>query len=150
MGLAGDDQAHHCVGVADDVLGARVDHDVDPVLDGIEVKRRRPGVVAQHHQARLVRRLGDGGHVLNLEAEGAGRFDIDQARVRPDELGDPGADQRVVVAGLDPEALEQVIAHLARRIVHRIGHQDVVADAGEGQEGAREPRPAREGTAMLP
>ena len=52
---AGDD-AHHRVGVADDVLGAGVDREVAAMVERLEVERRRPGVVDQHGRAVL---LGD-------------------------------------------------------------------------------------------
>ena len=134
--LAAHDHAQHGVGVADDILGRRLDRHVDPVREGLEVERRGPGVVEQHHQAGAVGGGGDGGHVLDLEGDRAGRLQVDQAGVRTDQLGDSRADQRVEVADFDPEAPEQLVADAARRLVDRVGDQDLVAGAQEGQQRA--------------
>ena len=45
------DGAQHGVGVADDVLGAGLDRDVDAVRERLEVERARPGVVHRHQRA---------------------------------------------------------------------------------------------------
>ena len=44
--------------------------------------------------------LGDGRNVLHLEALRAGRLDKNRARVWLEQLGDTGADQRIVVASV--------------------------------------------------
>src|SRR3546814_13213131 len=67
MRLRGEDDDEHRVGMADDVLGRRVHRHVDPVLEGLVVERRAPGVVVDHHGAARVRGRGDGRDVLHLE-----------------------------------------------------------------------------------
>ena len=75
------------------------------------------------------------GNVLHLERLRAGRLQEHDGRIRLHQLGDVGADQRIVERRLDAEALEDAVAHFARRLIDRVGHQDVVAGLREGQQG---------------
>ncbi|MCY1426374.1 hypothetical protein D9M71_421930 [compost metagenome] len=97
--------------------------------------RSAPGVVEHHQRAVGVGDLGDAGHVLHLEGQGAGGFEEDDTGVGANQFGDAAADQRVVVGGLDAEALERLVAEGAGRVVDRIGHQQVVAGLERGQQG---------------
>ncbi len=90
--------------MAADVLGRGVDAEVDAVLEGLEVQRRRPGVVEHGENASTARGRGDRGHVLHLEGQRAWRFHVDDPGLGPDQARDLGADQRVVVGRLDAEA----------------------------------------------
>ena len=78
-----------------------------------------------------MRRGGDGGHVLDLEAGRAGRLHKDGPGVGSDQPGDAGADQGVVVSDLDGELGQNLVAHPAGRPVNRIGHQQVIARRGK-------------------
>ncbi len=116
--------------MAHDVFGGGVDDDVDAVAQRLLEQGRRPGIVEHHQRAGGVGRGGDGRDVLDLEGQRPRRFQVDDAGVGPDELGDAGADQRVVVGGGDAEAAEQTVAQGAHRGVYAVAHQDVIA-AGE-------------------
>ncbi len=70
-------------------------------------------------------------HVLDLEGLRARRFDIDDLGVGPDQIGDPGADQGIVVGRLDPEAGEHAIAELPGRPIGAVDHQKMVAGLQE-------------------
>ena len=103
--LVGRDQAEQEVGAAAEIFGAGLDREVDAALVGREEQRRRPGVVHEDDRPAPVRDLGDGRDVLHLEGLRAGRLGEDGRRVRPEERLDAGADQRIVIGRLDPEAL---------------------------------------------
>ena len=89
--------------------------------------------------------LGDRGHVLDLEGERARRFQEDHSGVRAHQAFDFGADQRVVVGGLDPEAAEHPVAQLAGRRIGRIDHQQMIAGLEEGHQRLGDRRLARAG-----
>ena len=74
-----------------------------------------------------MRDLGDRGDVLDLERQRAGRFREHRPGVRAHQRVDPGADGRVIVARLDPEATQSLIGEGARRFVHRVRHQEMIA-----------------------
>ena len=82
------------------------------------------------------------GNVLHLERQRAGALGVDERRVRPHQLRDAGADGRVVVGGLDAEPPQRPVADLARRLIDRVGDQDVVARLGERQQCCRDGRGA--------
>ena len=90
-----------------------------------------------------MRNSGDGRDVLHLEALRAGRFDEDRARIRLEQRRDVGADQRIVIGGLDAHALEQAFAEIARRPIDAVGDEDVVASAGNRDERRRNRRQTR-------
>ena len=124
--------------MADDVLGAGIDRDVDAVIERLEEQRRGPGVVHDHPRAALVRGRRDGRDVLHLEGERARRFDIDDLGARAHQGRDIGAQVRVVIGGLDAEALEEGVAEASGRRIGAVGHQQVVAGLEEGQHGNRD------------
>ena len=126
--------AEHDVGVAADIFGAGLDRQVDAFVEGAEIQRRAPGVVGQHHGALVVGDLGDGRDVLHLEALRARRLGEHGAGVRPEQRRDAGADQRVVIGGLDAHALERAVAEGAGRPVHAVGDEDVIARTDDRQE----------------
>ena len=131
------DDAHHRVGVTDDVLGSGVDGDIAAVVERLEVERRRPGIIDHDGRAGL---FGDGGHavdVLYLEGLRARRLEIDDLGVGPHQLGEAfAADHRIEVGGLDSEALQRGVGEAARRTVGIVGHQHVVAGLQEAHDGA--------------
>ena len=129
------DGAEHRVGMADDVLGRRLNRHVDAVLERPEVERARPGVVHQQPQLALGGDARDRRDVLHLEGLRAGAFGEDEARVGAHEIGDAGADQRIVVRRLDAELRQHVVAELARRLIDAIDHENMVAGLDEGEDG---------------
>jgi hypothetical protein len=90
-----------------------------------------------------VRDFGDGRNVLHLEALRAGRFDEHRLRVRFEQFGDIGTDQRIVIRRLDAHALEHAVAEVAGRPVHAVGDQDVVAAACDRKQRGRNRRQSR-------
>ena len=52
-----------------EVLGRRVDRDIDAEREGRKIQRRRPAIVEHHHGAPVMGGAGDGGEVLDLEGE---------------------------------------------------------------------------------
>ena len=87
----------------------------------------------------MVRRAGrchDGRHILDLEGVGARALHPDRPRgIGPDEPGDVGAEQRVVVLDRDTQPGEQPVAQLPGRAVDRVHHEQVIARAGHRQQG---------------
>ena len=75
-----------------------------PLLEGAEIERRRPGIVHQHDRALGMGGGGDRRDVLHLEGLRARRLDEHRAGVRLDQLRDAGADQRIVIGGLDADS----------------------------------------------
>ena len=136
----GGDHPDHQVRMPREVLGARLDRDVDTMLEGPEEHRRRPGIVHRDQGAAIVGGLRDRGHVLHLERERAGRLGVDETRVRTHRLRDPGTGRGVVEAGLDPVAAEDLGAEPPGRPIHRVGHEHVVAGAHDGRDRHRHRR----------
>ena len=118
--------------MAAEIFRAGLDRNVGATLVRREEQGRRPGIVHQHHRAAGMGHLGDGRDVLHLEALRAGRLGEHGCGVRPHQRADVAADQRVVIGGLDAEALEYGVAVLACRAVDGIGHQQVVAGLQAG------------------
>ena len=128
--------AQHRIRMTDDVLGRRLDRDVDAVLEGVEEHAAGPGVVHQHDAALLVSFRGDRRDVLDLEGAGARRLRIDDLGIGPDQVADAAADQRIVIGGLDPHALQEIVAEPPVGEIGGVDHQDVVAGLHEGEDGA--------------
>ena len=76
---------------------------------------------------RAVRDGGDRRDVLHLERQRSRRLGEHDARVRPELALDRRAQQRIVVADLDAEARQVVVAEAARRAVDGIGDEHVIA-----------------------
>ncbi len=127
MLLADREHPHHDIGMAHQVLGRRLNGNIDAMLERLEIKRRRPGIVQHHHRAGGMGGGGDRRDVLHFEGQRARRFGKDQLGVGLDQLGDAGADLRIEIGDLDPEALEDDFADLARRAVGAVDHQQVIA-----------------------
>ena len=98
--LVGDDQSHHHVGMARDVLGRRVYGDVHAPLERAEVIRRTPSVVREHGYAARARHCRDRRNVLHLEGQRARRFAEHRLRVGAEQALDARADQWIVVFDL--------------------------------------------------
>ena len=120
--------------MADDVLGRRVQRHIDAQSKGIPPQRRGPGAVGHQQRALGVGRGRQGWHVMHFKGQRARRLDEHHAGVGLQQLADPGADQRVVVAGLDAQTRQQAIAQGPRRLVAGIAHQQVITRLQQGQQ----------------
>ena len=114
-----------------------MDRKIDAVIERAEKQRRGPGVVDHHRGAMAMRHSRDGGNVLNLERQRAGAFAEHRLGVRLHQFRDAGADQGIVIGGLDPHALQQPVAEAARRAIAIVGHQQMIAMAAHRQDGER-------------
>ena len=83
----------------------------------------------------LVGNLADGRNVLYFKGERARRFDENDLGIGSHEGANAGADQRIVIGGLNAQALERTIAKGPGWVVNRIGHQQVIARLECGQQG---------------
>ena len=92
------------VGMAAQILGARMQRNVDAVVEGAKIQRRRPGIVEHAPARRAMRDRGDRRNVLNLEGQRARRLGEHDARVGRISRSMPLADQRIVVADLDAQS----------------------------------------------
>ena len=78
------------------------------------------------------------GDVLHFHGLGSRAFAVDNPRIGPHQRGDAASDEGIVIGGLDAETLEQPIAEMARRLIDRVHHQEVVAGLEEGQQRRRD------------
>ena len=127
-------RAHQQVGVAADVLGRRVQRDVDAVRQRLEVERRRPRVVDDAEGVVPARDRREPRHVLHLEGQRARRLQEEHARGRTEQLLQLVADARVVERRVDAEPRQRLPAEAARRPVDRVGDQHVVAGPYEREQ----------------
>ena len=82
--------------------------------------------------------------VLHLEGVAAGALGIYNRGVRPHQLGDAGlVDHRIVERRLHAVALQHTVGEVARRTVHAVRHQAVIAGLEERQQRRRHRREAR-------
>jgi hypothetical protein len=92
-----------------------------------------------------MRHLGDCRRVRHLERLRAGRLDQHGARVRPEQFCDTCADQRIVVGGLDAEALQHAVAEAPGRLIRAVADQQVVAPAQHREQcGGNRCKPGRQ------
>jgi hypothetical protein len=131
--------------VAGDVLGQRLDLDVDAVVERPEAERRGPRVVEHHEGAAGAGGSRDRGDVLDLERLRPRRLEVDDPRVRAHQAGDGRPRARIVERDLDAVAREDLGAEDARRPVGRVRDEEVVVPAekrgeplGHGGEPRRE------------
>ena len=78
--------------------------DVDSGGDRREEQGRRPGIVEQRDDPAFAGDGADCRDVLHFHGQRPGAFEQDRARCAADQVGDPGADERIVVASRDAEA----------------------------------------------
>ncbi len=123
-------------------LVSRVHRHVDAMLERPEAERRRPGIVEDHARAARMRDRGDRGNVLHFERQRARRFGEHDRRVRPEFTLDVAAEQWIVVADVDAEAAQMVVAEAARRSVDGIGDEHMVARLRKRQQRERRRRQA--------
>ena len=71
LGRAGDD-AHHGVGMADEIFGRRLERDIAAMREGLEVVAGAPGVVDDDDGALGMGGGGDGGKRIGIDAEVVG------------------------------------------------------------------------------
>ena len=133
--------AHH-VGVAVQVLGGGVGHDVDPVLERALKEGAREGIV--DHRPRAVRpgHLRGGGQVHDLE-HGVGRaLDPDELRVLAEPPLDGARLAHVDVAELQPVPPVDLVEDAEGAAVDVVGGEDVVPRLEQVEErvGGGQPR----------
>jgi hypothetical protein len=86
--------------------------------------------------------LADGRQVRHFHRHRTRRLGPDQLRVRLDQLGDAGADQRIVVARGDAEVARQPASQFAVRVVDVLRQQHVVAGLQQREIDHRDRRQA--------
>src|SRR5580704_17400349 len=96
-----------------DIFGAGLDREVNPLFQLAEIKRARPGVIHENQGACGMYGSCNGWNVLDLERERARRLDEYGTGVRFHQLGDIGADHRIVIRRVDPEELKQEVENIA-------------------------------------
>src|SRR3712207_7453613 len=74
-------RAHEDVGVAADILGQRLQREVDAVLQRPQQEARAPGVVERREDPALAGEGGDAGHVLHLEDRKSTRLNSSHANI---------------------------------------------------------------------
>ena len=99
-------------------------------------------VVHHDHDPARVRDRGDRGNVLHLERQRPRRLDEHHPRLRPHQLGDAGADARVVERRLDAEPRQNRVAEVTRRPVRSVDHQEMVAALAAAPAAPSSPRQA--------
>src|ERR1700726_4086324 len=99
--------------MASDIFGAGLDREVNALFQRAEIKRARPGVIHENQGACGMYGSCNGWNVLDLERERARRLDEYGTGIRFHQLGDIGADHRIVIRRVDPVALEHAAAELA-------------------------------------
>ena len=137
------DRTQHRIRMADDIFGAGQDGEIDPRRDRREEQRRRPGIVEQRRDPPRLGRRDDRGNVLHLKGQAAGAFEEDRRRGLPDQIGDAGADQRIVEARGDAHRRQHLPAEGARRLVDAVHHQQFVAALEHREQSRRDRRHAR-------
>ena len=95
--------------MAADDLGERVDGDVAAVLEGVEDRRRRDGVVDDEGDLVPVGHIGQRLHVVHVALGVADALGEDQAGVGVNRRLDVGRLGRVDEAHLDAEAFQGVL-----------------------------------------
>jgi len=129
--------------VAADVLGGRVDDDVRPVLEGPVEVGREGGVVDDEGDADLLRDLADLGEGEDVEARVAEAFAVEGLGVLlhglAEVLGIVAVDER----DLDAELGQGVVEEVVGAAVELGDRDDVVAGAGDVEDGRRDRRLTR-------
>ena len=104
--------ADHGVRMADQVFGACLNRNIDAKIQRFEQDPRRPGVI-----------------------DGARRFQEHHAGLRPNKLGNIGANEGIEPAGGDAEFSENFGTKILAWLIGGIGHQHMVALFDERQDG---------------
>ncbi len=134
LGRVHRDAADQNVRVPSRIFRRRLDRHIDAVFERLEMMDA-PGVVHQHFCAARMRCTGDRRNVLHLEGMAARAFGVNDLGVRSHETGNPRlVDHRIVERRLDAEALQKSLGEVARRAVHRIRHQAMLARVQERQQ----------------
>ena len=149
QGPAAGQRAGHHVAVAAEILGGRMQHQVDAVLDRALEDRRSPAVVDHRDDAGGAGQRRQPRQVLGLEHPAGRAFEIEQPR--PGQR--PG--DRVGVAAIDEldgdaEARQHLQHHPVGVGIDMAHAQDAVAAAAQAEDGrADRPHAAGEATRRL-
>ncbi|QTK78573.1 hypothetical protein AT6N2_C0715 [Agrobacterium tumefaciens] len=130
----GRDEAHQDIRMTRGIFGGGMDGDIDAEIQGLEIKRRRPGIVHRHDAIMPVRDIGDQPHILNFEGVGARRFQMHQLRVRADQGLDAFPDRRIVIFHLDAQLFQHRVAEAAGGEIDGINDQGMIARTEIGEE----------------
>ena len=129
--------ADHGVGMADQVFGTCLNRNIDAKIQRFEQDPRRPGVI--DHDNRFRGDLTHGGdnrwHIMHFHGDGARRFKEHHAGLRPNKLGNIGANEGIEPAGGDAEFSENFGTKILAWLIGGIGHQHMVALFDERQDG---------------
>ncbi len=98
--------AEEQVAVTADIFREGLHGYVDAMFEGVEEDAGGPGVVEDDFYVFRVGGGDDCGDVLDLHRDGLGAFGPNEARVFANQVGDSGADSRIVEGGGDAEARE--------------------------------------------
>ncbi len=129
--------------MAADIFGQGLGAEVDAVLDRLEQQARGPGVVHQGQDAALARHRGDGGDVLHLEGQRAGRLQHDDAGLFAGQAHQlVGRHGLRVVAHADAEAPQQPVAEQLGGPIGVVAHQHLVAGLQHSQQSSGHGREA--------
>jgi hypothetical protein len=71
---------------------------------------------------------------LHVERQRSGRLGKYELRVRPEHVGDGCAGQRIVVADVDAEATQVVVAEAPRRTVDGVGDEQMITRREQRQQ----------------
>jgi hypothetical protein len=134
LGRVHGDAADQNVRVPGRILCRCLDRHIDAVFERLEVMDA-PGVVHQHFRTPRMRRTRDRGNILHFKSVAARTLGINDLGVRPHQVGNPRlVDHRIVERGLNAKALQEALGEVARRAVHRIRHQAMLARIQERQQ----------------
>src|SRR4051794_32820920 len=99
--------------MAADILRRRMHRDVDAMVAGAKIQRRRPRVVEHRDGTALARHGADCRHILHFERERAWRLEEHELGIRPKLRRNTGAYEGIVVGHLHTEAAKMQLAEAA-------------------------------------
>ena len=112
------------------------------MVEGLEIERRRPGIVDGDARPAGMGDLGYRRHILHLEGLRTRRLQIDQLRLRAHQLRDAGADGGVEEGGSDAVARQRLGGVAPGRSIDAVRHQHMVAGRQHGGIAERDRRHA--------
>ena len=130
-----DDYAADGGAVATDELGRGMDHDVGAVLDGPDEEGRREGIV---HDERDLVAVRDGRDLLDVDDVAVGvaeGLDEEEFRLGADRFFEIIEVDRIDEGGRDAVGDERVLQEVVGAAVDGLGRHDVVACAGDVEDG---------------
>ena len=139
----GRNRSDHHVGVAADIFGAGLDREINAEIKRPVIERARPGIVHQHNRALGMGGVGDGGNILHLETQRARRFEKHGTGVLAHERCNRGPGEGIEIRRGHAIAGQDLVTKTARRPVHAISDEDMVAGVNYRQQCRRNSRKTR-------